>query len=197
MSTPPGEYYTAERWENWLDRLREEEVDLEDEDSARLLFNMRDDTAIAVAKVLKDYDESELAGEEAQGKLEEIADIVLAEVEFADEDKQFIVGNAQESLRCVLYAAQEYVAGGSADEANAVEYVRAAADAEAEEDLDAALVYSAKAGTRVIEGDEVDVELPEEAEFGLVGDWVDGLNSLSMALSDPEVVEEDENEDGA
>lgn len=194
MSTPPGEYYTAERWENWLDRLRDEEVDLEDEDSARLLFNMRDDTAIAVAKVLTDYTEDELEEEAAQGKLEEIADIVLEEVEFGDEDRQFILGNAQESLRCVLYAAQEYVAGGPAEEANAVEYVRAAADAEAEEELDSALVYSAKAGTRVIEGDDIDVELPEEAEYGLVGDWVDGLNSLAMALSDPEVVEEDEDD---
>jgi hypothetical protein len=22
MSTPPGEYYTQERWQNWLDRIR-------------------------------------------------------------------------------------------------------------------------------------------------------------------------------
>ncbi|MFB6171472.1 MAG: DUF2150 family protein [Haloarculaceae archaeon] len=192
MSTPPGEYYTAERWENWLERLRDEEVDLEEEDSARLLFNMRDDTAIAVAKVLTDYDDGEIDAETARGKLEEIADIVLDEVEFEDEDKQFIVGNAQESLRCVLYAAQEYVAGGPAEEASAVEYVQAAVDAEAEDDLDAALVFSAKAGTRVVEGDDIDVDLPEDAEYGLVGDWVDGLNSLAMALSDPEVVEEDD-----
>ncbi|PSQ13044.1 DUF2150 domain-containing protein, partial [Halobacteriales archaeon QS_7_69_60] len=27
MSTPPGEYYTEERWNNWLDRLREEDID--------------------------------------------------------------------------------------------------------------------------------------------------------------------------
>ncbi|MFW6384404.1 MAG: DUF2150 family protein, partial [Halodesulfurarchaeum sp.] len=37
MDEPDAEFYTEERWENWLDRLREEEVDPEDEDSARLL----------------------------------------------------------------------------------------------------------------------------------------------------------------
>ncbi|MFB6179154.1 MAG: DUF2150 family protein, partial [Halorientalis sp.] len=47
MSEPPGAYYTAERWQNWIDRIDEEEIDPEDEDSARLLLNLQDDTAIA------------------------------------------------------------------------------------------------------------------------------------------------------
>jgi hypothetical protein len=192
MITLASKYYTEERWENWLDRLDEEEVDLEEEDAARLLFNMRDDTAIAVAKVLTDYDEGELDEEAARAKLDEIAKIVLAEVEFTDEDKQFILTNAQESLRCVLFAAQEYIVGGVADDASIGEYVRAAVDAEAEEEFEAALGYCVQAGTLVIDGEELDVDLPEEAEYGLVGDWVDGLNSVAMAMSDPEVVEEDD-----
>ena len=64
MSTPPGEYYTEERWNNWLDRLREEDIDPDEEDSARLLLNLQDDTAIAVAKIVTEYDDDEL-GEEA------------------------------------------------------------------------------------------------------------------------------------
>lgn len=191
MSTPPGEYYTAERWENWLERLREEEIDLDEEDAARLLFNMRDDTAIAVTKVLTDYEDGVLAEGPAADKLDEIATIVLAEVEVADEDKQFILLNAQESLRVVLYAAQEYVASGAATDAGPAEYIEAAVDAEAEEELETALAHCVQAGTRIIEGDELDVDLPEEFEYGYVGDWVDGLNSLAMALSDPKVVETD------
>lgn len=193
MSTPPGEYYTAERWENWLERLREEDIDLAEEDAARLLFNMRDDTSIAVAKVLTDFDDGALEADTAAGKLEEIAEIVLTEVEVADEDKQFILLNAQESLRAVLYAAQEYVAGGAATDAPIGEHVRAAVDAEAEEDMETALTHCVQAGTRVIAGDEMaEVDLPEDAEYGYVGDWVDGLDSLAMALSDPMVVEDEE-----
>ena len=127
-------------------------------------------------------------------KLDEIGEIVLEEVEFADEDKQFIATNAQESLRCVLFAAQEYIVGGVAEEATIPEYVQAAVDAEAEEEFNAALGYCVQAGTRVVDGEDLDVDLPEDAEYGLVGDWLDGLNSLEMALSDPEVVEEDEDE---
>ncbi len=32
----------------------------------------------------------------------------------------------------------------------------------------------------------------EELDYGLVSEWVNGLDSLQTALSDPEVVEEDD-----
>jgi len=32
----------------------------------------------------------------------------------------------------------------------------------------------------------------EDLEYGLVTEWINGLDSLQSAMSDPEVVEEDE-----
>jgi len=192
MSTPPGEYYTQERWQNWLGRIREEEVDPEDEDSARLLLNLQDDTAIAVAKIITDYDDGELDEETALQELTDIEEIVLPEVEIEDEEKAMLLDGVQRSLMCVLYAGQEYVAGGAADEGAVAEYVEAAADAEAEEDLDAALGYCVQAGTLIIDGDELDMGLVEDLEFGFVAEWVNGLDSLQTALADPEVVEEED-----
>jgi len=192
MSEPPGAYYTEERWQNWIDRIDEEEIDPEDEDSARLLLNLQDDTAIAVAKIITAHDDGHLEEEEALDELADVRDIVLAEVELDDEEKLMLVDGVQTSLVCVFYAAEEYVAGGVAEDGTIEEYVRAAADAEAEEDLDAALGYCAQAGTRIIDGQELSMELAEELEFGLVAEWVNGLDSLQTAMSDPEVVEEDE-----
>ena len=194
MSTPPGEYYTEERWQNWLSRIREEEVDPEDEDSARLLLNLQDDTAIAVAKIVRDFDDDELDAEDAIAELEDIEDVVLAEVDIEDEEKAMLLDGVQTSLMCVFYAAQEYVAGGPAEDGTIEEYVDAAADAEAEEDLDAALGYCVQAGTRIIEGEELEMEVAENLEFGLVAEWVNGLDSLQTAMADPEVVEEDDAE---
>jgi len=191
MSTPPGEYYTEERWNNWLDRLREEDIDPEDEDSARLLLNLQDDTAIAVAKIVTDHQEGELGEEAALEQLATIREIVLADVEFEDEEKLMLVDGVQTSLVCVFYAAEEYVAGGPA-EGDVEEFVRAAADAEAQEDLDAALAHCAKAGTRLFEDGDLDMEVAEEIDYGLVAEWVNGLDSLGTALSDPEVIDEDE-----
>jgi hypothetical protein len=195
MSTPPNEYYTPERWQNWVDRVRETDIDPEDEDSARLLLNMQDDTAIAVAKVLTDYDDGELEEEDALDEVQDIQEVVLGEVDIDDEDDRMLIDGVQTSLACVFEAALRYVASGPADEAGVEEYVRAAADAEAEEDFDAAFGYVAQAGTVVIGGAELDVAVVEELEYGLVTEWVNGIDSLQSALADPEVVEEEEDDE--
>jgi len=196
MSQPPGAYYTEDRWQNWIERIDEEEIDPEDEDSARLLLNLQDDTAIAVAKIVTAHDDGELEEEEALEELADVREIVLSEVAIGDEEKRMLIDGVQTSLVCVFYAAEEYVAGSVADDGTIEEYVNAAADAEAEEDPDTALGYCAQAGTRIIDGDELGIELAEELEFGLVAEWVNGLDSLQTAMRDPEVVEEDE-EDAA
>ncbi|MBX0324008.1 DUF2150 family protein [Halomicroarcula sp. F13] len=192
MSTPPGEYYTEERWQNWLDRIEEEGVDPEDEDSARLLLNLQDDAAIAIAKILTDYEDGTLDEETTLDELAGVREIVLDDIEMDDEETLMLIDGVQTSLVCVFYAAEEYVAEGPADEATVADYVGAAADAEAEEDLDAALGYCVQAGTRIIDGDELAMDVAEDLEYGLVSEWVNGLDSLQTAMSDPEVVEEED-----
>jgi hypothetical protein len=194
MTEAAETYYTEDRWANWLERVREEEVDPENEDSARLLLNLQDDAAIAVAKILSDYEDGTLDAEEALGELERVREIVLSEVDLEDEDKLMLIDGVQTSLVCVFYTADEYVQGGVAQEASVEEYVRAAADAEAGDDVDAALGYLVQAGTRVIDGEDLDVAWVEDIEYGLVSEWVNGLDSLQAALEDPEVVEEDEDD---
>ncbi|MFC7154525.1 DUF2150 family protein [Halomarina halobia] len=192
MSTPEGEYYTEERWQNWLDRLDEEGVDLEDESSARLRLNLQDDTVIAVAKVVSAYDEGELDEQAAMEELAGIQEIVLSEVEFDDEDTLMLIDAVQTALVCVFHAAQEYVAAGATSDGSVEEHVEAARNAESEEDLDAAHVHCVQAGTLIIDGQDMDLSLVEDLDYGLVAEWVDGLNSLYEAMRDPEVVEEDE-----
>jgi len=192
MSNQPGEYYTPERWQNWLDRIDEENLDPEDDDTAQLLWNMQDDTAIAVVKVVSDFEEGVLDEEAALSEIEDMREVVLAEPEFEDEQALMLVDSVQTSLVCVFYSAEEFIVGGTAEEAGIGEYVGAAADAEAEEDLDAALSYCVQAGTHVIDGAEFDPSMAEEVEPGLVVQWVNGLDSLQTAMKDPEVVEEDD-----
>jgi len=192
MSNQPGEYYTPERWQNWLDRIDEEDLDPEDDDTAQLLWNMQDDTAIAVVKVVSDFEEGVLDEDEALAEVEDMREVVLAEPEFDDEEALMLVDSVQTSLVCVFYAAEEYIVGGTAEEAGIDEYASAAADAESEEDLDAALSYCVQAGTLIIDGAEFDPAMAEELEPGLVVQWVNGLDSLQTAMKDPEVVEEDD-----
>jgi hypothetical protein len=62
--------------------------------------------------------------------------------------------------------------------------------------MDAALGYCIQAGTLIVDGANLDRSVADDLEFGLVAEWVNGLDSLQTALEDPEVVEEDEGEDG-
>lgn len=193
MSTPEGEFYTDERWQNWLDRLDEEGVDLEDEDSARLRLNMQDDVVIAVAKIVSAYDDDDLSQEEAMGELEDVSAIVLTEIDrFDDEDTLMLVDAVQTAMVCVFHSAQEFVAAGPAEEGTIEQHVDAARSAEADEDLDTAHVHCVQAGTLILDGEEFDMDDLEEMEYGLVAEWVNGLDSLYEAMRDPEVIEEDD-----
>ncbi|UWG48569.1 Uncharacterized protein HSRCO_2301 [Halanaeroarchaeum sp. HSR-CO] len=192
MSTPEEEFYSEERWENWLDRLRDEEIDPEEEDSARLLLNLQDDVAIAVAKILTAYDDGDIDQETALEELADIREVVLAEPEIENEDTLILVDGVQTSLVCVFFSAEQYLAEGVATDGSIDEYVEAAAASEADEDLDRALGLAAAAGTRIIDGDELDISVTEEFEYGLVTEWVNGLDSLQTALADPEVIDEEE-----
>jgi hypothetical protein len=195
MTEAEETYYTEERWQNWLSRVDEEDLDPESEESARLLFNMQDDAAIAVAKVISAYKDDTVDEETALAELRDIGEIVLSEAEFESEEKLILIDGVQMSLRCVFAAAEEYVAGGPAPEGTIREHVEAAVAAEEEEDLDTAFAHTVQAGTLVIEDDdELDVTVLEDIEYGLVSDWVSGLDSLQSALADPEVIEEEDDE---
>ena len=104
MSNPPTEFYSEERWQNWIDRIKDEDIDPEDESSARLLLNLQDDTAIAIAKIVAAYDDGELGQEEALGEIEDVREIVLGEVDIEDEEKLILVDGVQTSLVCVFFA---------------------------------------------------------------------------------------------
>jgi hypothetical protein len=192
MSPAPGEFYTEERWQNWIERVEAEELDPEDEESARLLLNLQDDAAIAISRVVDAHEDGELERGEAREELASIQEIVLDDVAIEDEEKAMLLDGVQTSLVCVFYAADEYVAEGPADEASIEEYVRAARDAEAEEDAEAALGYCAQAGTLLLNGHEMDMSVAADLEYGLVAEWVNGLDSLQSATRDPEVIEEDD-----
>ncbi|KTG28333.1 DUF2150 family protein [Haloferax profundi] len=195
MTEAEERYYSPERWQNWLTRVEEEDLDLESEETGRLLMNIQNDAAIAIAKILAAYDDGTLDQEEALDELATVHDIVMAEAEFESENEEgeILIGSVQTSLTCAFFTAEEYIVAGPADLEDDLEaYVLAAADAEGADDLDAALGYIVQMGTNVVAGEELDISVLDDIEFGLVTEWVDGIESLQSGLSEPEVVEEED-----
>ncbi|ELZ82556.1 hypothetical protein C453_15763 [Haloferax elongans ATCC BAA-1513] len=195
MTEAEERYYSPERWQNWLTRVEEEDLDLESEETGRLLMNIQNDAAIALAKILTAHDDDTLDEEEALDELATVHDIVMAEPEFESENEEaeILIGSVQTSLSCAFFAAEEYLVAGPSDlEDEMSAYIIAAADAEEADDLDAALGYIVQVGTNVIAGEELDLDVLEDIEFGLVTEWVDGIESLQSGLAEPEVVEEED-----
>ena len=190
---PAETFYSEDRWQNWLTRVGEEDLDPESEDFARLYFNLQNDTTIAIAKIITASEDGHLDEEEALDKLEFINDIVLAEPEFDAENKLLLIDSVQTSLIPVFYAAEEYLLGGAVEEQPLDDCVSDAIEvAEAENDEDAALAFLVQAGTQIIDGTEFDGSEIDEIESWLVSEWLNGLDSLQDAFADPEVIEEDE-----
>ena len=189
---PAETFYSEDRWQNWLTRVGEEDLDPESEEFARLYFNLQNDTTIAIAKIITADEDGHLDEEEALDKLGFINDIVLAEPEFDAENKLLLIDSVQTSLIPVFYAAEEYLLGGAVEEQPLDDNIADAVAAAADEDEDAALAYLVQAGTQIIDGTEFDGSDLDELDSWLVSEWLNGLDSLQDAFADPEVIEEDD-----
>lgn len=187
-------FYSRERWNNWMERIREEDFDpdSDDGDGARLFFNLQEDVTIACTKAVEAYEDGELTEDEFIEEVNEMREIVMAE-EDLEENKSMVLEGVQTSLIGVMASCETYVANnGAAQEADLSEYVREAARAEQEDDMDRALALTAEAGALVLDGEDFNTESFEDLEYGFVSEWVNGLDSLAQAVSEPETIEEEE-----
>jgi len=193
MTDDPAEtFYSEDRWQNWLTRVEDEELDPESEDFARLYFNLQNDTTIAIAKVISAAKDGRVDEETTLEKLEFINEVVMAEPEFDGEEALLLIDSVQTSLVPVFYAAEEYIIGGPVEEYSVEECIDAAIEvATDEEDVDAALAYLVQAGTQIIDGAEFDGTEVDEIESWIVSEWLNGLDSLQDAFADPEVIDEE------
>ena len=193
MTDEPAEtFYSEDRWQNWLTRVEDEELDPESEDFARLYFNLQNDTTIAIAKVISAAEDGRVDEETTLDKLEFINEVVMAEPEFDGEEELLLIDSVQTSLVPVFYAAEEYVIGGPVEEYPIEECIDAAIEvAVEEEDVDAALAYLVQAGTQIIDGGEFDGTQVDEIDSWIVSEWLNGLDSLQDAFADPEVIDEE------
>jgi len=184
-------FYSEERWNNWMERIREEDFDPEDEDSALLFFNLQDDVTIACTKAVSAYEDGGIDEDEFMEEIQEIRDVVMREENLRDEEKAMTLEGVQTSLICVLASCETYVANGTTEEGDVVEYVEEAVRAEEKEDMDHALALVAEAGARILGGEEFEPSEFDDLEYGFVAEWVNGLESISSAVSEPETIEED------
>lgn len=196
----PYEFYTQKRWENWLGRAKEsgfqiKETEEEAGKESAIFVNMVDDVILACLKVTARFEKGMLSREKALQILGEIRDIVLSEVEPISEDVDLMIDSIQTSLMGALVAFECYVMGDYDDGANIDDLVKAAIEAEASDDLELALDFTAQCGAIVLKGKSLPEELMAELPYGIVAEWLDGIDSISAAMVGSDSYKEFDEED--
>jgi hypothetical protein len=184
---PPYEFYTQKRWENWLERAKESGFQLKESEEeagkeSAIFVNMVDDVILACLKVTARFDKGMLSREKALEILAEVRDIVLAEVEPISEDIDLMIESVQTSLMGALVAFESYVMGDYDEGANIEELTKSAIEAEASDNLELALDYTAQCGALVLKGKSLPEEVMADLPYGIVAEWLDGIDSISAAM---------------
>jgi len=187
MNQVPYEFYTQKRWENWLGRAKESGFQIKEpeEDAGKesvIFVNMVDDVILACLKVTARFDKGMLSREKALQITGEIRDIVLSEIEPISEDIDLMIDSIQTSLMGVFIAFECYIMGDYDEGANIEELIKVAVEAEASDDLELALDYTAQCGAIVLKGKSLPEEIMAELLYGIVAEWLDGIDSIAAAM---------------
>ncbi|MBC7115177.1 MAG: DUF2150 family protein [Archaeoglobi archaeon] len=189
-------FYDQRRWENWLSRFREMEIEkVSEEELSSFLINMMDDVVVALLKILKSVEKGILQTDEAKRMIEEIKEIILKPVELNDELKNMHIQSIQNSLLAAIASFERYLSGGE-ERGETEELIREAVEAEQKGDYERALELISEVGARVLRGEKLSDSLFSEIPDGIVLEWMDGIDSISAAMTlDVEVEIEDEEEE--
>lgn len=200
MNQVPYEFYTQKRWENWLGRARESGFQIKESEEeagkeSAIFVNMVDDVILACLKVTARFDKGMLSKEKSLQILAEIRDIVLSEVEPISEDINLMIDSIQTSLMGVIVAFECYILGDYDEEADIVEIVKSAIEAESSDNLELALDYTAQCGALVLKGKNLPEEVMADLPYGIVAEWLDGIDSISAAMVGSDSYKEFDEED--
>jgi len=191
------EFYTEKRWLNWMNKVKDSNFKLTEEDdknSGAVFIYIMDDVVLACLKVIARCERTVIAPEEALAEIAAIRSIVFSETESMGEDADLMLESLKTSLAAVFVSSQRYIIGVFDRETPLEEMVTKAVAAEQEENLDGAFDLLSQVGARVIGGES----LPEigEIPYCMTAELMDGIDAISAAmLGDDSYKDDDGSED--
>ena len=191
------EFYTEKRWLNWMNKVKDSNFKLTEEDdknSGAVFIYIMDDVVLSCLKVIARCEHTVIAPEAALAEITAIRSIVFAESESMGEDADLMLESLKTSLAAVFVSSQRYIIGEFDRETPLEEMVAKAVAAEQGENLDEAFDLLSQVGARVIGGEN----LPEigDIPYCMTAELMDGIDAISAAmLGDDSYKDEDGSED--
>jgi len=183
-------FYSQERWNNWINQVKESKfkIDPTAEGLGRegiVFLDMEEDVILALCKITGKLQRGTITKEDAAVNVQSMKEIVLAQIEPMDDDKDAMVTSVQSSLVGAFAAAEFFVAGDFDPKQKIEEQVLKAAKAEEADDMDKVFELMGKAGALILAGkkfdsDKVYEKIPPES---FVAEGVDGLDTIIAVLA--------------
>ncbi|KCZ72133.1 hypothetical protein ANME2D_01536 [Candidatus Methanoperedens nitroreducens] len=189
-------FYTEERWQNWINKVKESGFKLDDQDKGAIFVYMEDDVVLACLKIIAKYDNKLLSSEDALKYLNEVKEIVLKKVDPINEDIDMMIESVQLSLIGVFASCECYVEGAFEKKKSLDKLIKSAVKAEEEDNMGAALGYIAEIGANILAGGKISEKALDDVPEGLVAEWLDGIDSISAAMIGDTSYREDEPDEG-
>lgn len=180
-------FYSQERWNNWIEQVKESGFEItEDENdpgkSGEVFVKLEDDVILACLKVTAKYDNHELSADAAFDALDEIKNVVLHPIDPISESIDLMIDSLQTSLIAVFASCEYYINGNFDESADISALVSSAVAAEEAEDPGTALGSIALIGASILAGAELTEDVFSDLPYGLVAEWMDGIDSISAAM---------------
>jgi hypothetical protein len=177
------EFYTEKRWLNWMNKVKDSNFKLTEEDdknSGAVFIYIMDDVVLACLKVIARCEHTVIAPEAALDEIMAIRSIVFTENESMGEDADLMLESLKTSLAAVFVSSQRYIIGIFDRISPLEEMVAKAVAAEQAENLDEAFDLLSQVGARVIGGEN----LPEigDIPYCMTAELMDGIDAISAAM---------------
>lgn len=189
-------FYTQERWSNWIKKVKDSGFKIDDQQKGAVFVYMEDDIVLACLKIIAKYDKNVVSKEDALGHIAEIKQIVLEKAEPINEDIDMMIESVQLSLIGVFASCECYLEKAFEKTKSFDKLIKSAVDAEKEDNMGAALGSIAEIGANILAGGKLKEKSLDDVPEGLVGEWLDGIDSLSAAMVGDTSYRDDEPDEG-
>lgn len=175
-------FYTQERWQNWVEKVKESGFKFEDQEKGTIFIYMTDDVVLACLKVIAKYDKKLISKDDALKYITEIKEIVLKKINPINDDIDIMFGYTQSSLVGVFVSCECYLKNGYQKIKSFGKLIKSAVQAEKEDNMGVALDIIAEIGANIITGSKLKDKDFDIVSEGLVAEWLDGIDSISTAM---------------
>ena len=179
------QYYTKERWDNWIQNVKESNFRIDDEydGSTEIFVNMMDDVILQCLNIISKLNAKKISPDGALHAISSISEIVLCDVAPINEDVDMMIQSLQSSLLGALVSCECYISGSYNAKTPLLKLIKNAIETE-DSAPEKSLECISTVGARIISGKpmpEIIFDVPD----GLVAEWLDGVDSIvaAMALS--------------